>query len=221
MRETFECLRCGSNLRQRHLARVIMELFGGGRAYRSFAEFLPRLSGRQVYLTQSYGPLHRSLRGLGTYRCSEFFPDRAPGSSRDGVRCEDLHDLSFEEDSFDLVVSQDVFEHVREPDRAWGEIRRVLKPGGAHVFSVPCERGPRTVTRVRVAEGREIPLEPPVHHGDRIRDGLVYTDFGWDLPEHLADLGLPTETRWLEEEGIPRDASYIFVSRKPARDGAG
>jgi SAM-dependent methyltransferase len=42
--------------------------------------------------------------------------------------------LGLRDDSFDLVYSRSVFEHLREPGRALGEIARVLKPGGvAHI----------------------------------------------------------------------------------------
>jgi ubiquinone/menaquinone biosynthesis C-methylase UbiE len=42
--------------------------------------------------------------------------------------------LPFPDDTFDTVVSTLVLCTVREPDRALGEIRRVLKPGGALLF---------------------------------------------------------------------------------------
>ena len=44
--------------------------------------------------------------------------------------------MTFENESFDLFITQDVFEHVMTPNKAFKEIERVLKPGGAHVFTV-------------------------------------------------------------------------------------
>ena len=44
--------------------------------------------------------------------------------------------MTFQNESFDLFITQDVFEHVMEPNKAFKEIERVLKPGGAHVFTV-------------------------------------------------------------------------------------
>ncbi len=47
--------------------------------------------------------------------------------------------IPFDDESFDLVFSVTVFEHVRNYDEALAEIRRVLKPGGlaVHVFPPP------------------------------------------------------------------------------------
>lgn len=44
--------------------------------------------------------------------------------------------LPFDDSSFDVVYSQQVFEHVRHPDRVTQEVARVLRPGGAFVGSL-------------------------------------------------------------------------------------
>jgi hypothetical protein len=40
-----------------------------------------------------------------------------------------------------------VFEHVLRPAKAFAEIARTLKPGGAHVYTVPYYQGRKTVVR--------------------------------------------------------------------------
>jgi SAM-dependent methyltransferase len=47
-----------------------------------------------------------------------------------GYRCEDLERQTFADNSFDLVITQDVFEHIVKPDLAIREIARTLRPGG-------------------------------------------------------------------------------------------
>jgi len=47
-----------------------------------------------------------------------------------------LH-LPFADGSFDVVTLFDVLEHLRDDSRALSEVRRVLRPGGALVLSVP------------------------------------------------------------------------------------
>ena len=55
------------------------------------------------------------------------------------VRQGDICDLPFEDDSFDLVLLLDVFEHIGFSDqpRALREIRRILRPGGSLIASIP------------------------------------------------------------------------------------
>lgn len=50
--------------------------------------------------------------------------------------------LPFAGDSFDLVVSVWVLEHLRSPESVFREVRRVLRPGGHFVFLTPNLRNP-------------------------------------------------------------------------------
>jgi SAM-dependent methyltransferase len=50
--------------------------------------------------------------------------------------------LPFAADTFDLVISCDVLEHVADIDESLDQIRRVLRPGGAFIGFVPAEGGP-------------------------------------------------------------------------------
>jgi len=50
--------------------------------------------------------------------------------------------LPFAADSFDVVISCDVLEHVAEIGHSLDEIRRVLRSGGAFIGFVPAEGGP-------------------------------------------------------------------------------
>jgi 2-polyprenyl-3-methyl-5-hydroxy-6-metoxy-1,4-benzoquinol methylase len=46
-------------------------------------------------------------------------------------------ELAFEDASFDVVLSFDLFEHIARVDKHVGEVRRVLKPGGCYLFQTP------------------------------------------------------------------------------------
>ena len=50
--------------------------------------------------------------------------------------------LPFASDSFDLVVSVWVLEHLPSPESVFREVRRVLRPGGHFVFLTPNLRNP-------------------------------------------------------------------------------
>jgi len=58
----------------------------------------------------------------------------------DHLRQSRLEQLDFEDQSFDVVVSCDVLEHVEQDDRAMAEMARVLRPGGICVLTVPAHR---------------------------------------------------------------------------------
>ena len=45
--------------------------------------------------------------------------------------------LSYENESFDIVLSFDLFEHIAQVDRHVSEVWRVLRPGGYYLFQTP------------------------------------------------------------------------------------
>jgi len=51
------------------------------------------------------------------------------GASRDGIRNEDVTRLTFADSSFDLMITNDVLEHVPSYEDAYRELFRVLAPG--------------------------------------------------------------------------------------------
>jgi ubiquinone/menaquinone biosynthesis C-methylase UbiE len=53
------------------------------------------------------------------------------------IKQADAQDLPFEDSSFDVVVCLEVLEHLRDYRRALSEIRRVLKPSGKLIASIP------------------------------------------------------------------------------------
>ena len=68
--------------------------------------------------------------------------------------------LPFADESFDAVVAGELFEHLQFPDALVSEIRRVLRPGGVLVGSVP--NAFRVQSRVRFLRGRP-PEDDPTH----------------------------------------------------------
>jgi ubiquinone/menaquinone biosynthesis C-methylase UbiE len=57
----------------------------------------------------------------------------------------DALNLPYDDNSFDIVLLFDVFEHVTDVRKAAGEVARVLKPGGVFHCFVPCEGNRRTI----------------------------------------------------------------------------
>lgn len=63
--------------------------------------------------------------------------DPTPFGDVEGMVVADAADLPFEDDSFDLIFSSNVLEHVEKLDEAFAEMKRVLVPGGIMVHSMP------------------------------------------------------------------------------------
>ena len=92
--------------------------------------------------------------------------------------------MTYVDDYFDLVLSSDIFEHVRKPFDGFREIDRVLKPGGFHIFSIPVTQPIPAKTAFRVdTSGPEDVFVMPAHYHSAPEGGtsLVYTDFGADI----------------------------------------
>ncbi len=68
--------------------------------------------------------------------------------------------LPFPDGSFDAVVAGELLEHLRFPDAVLSEARRVLRPGGVIVGSVP--NAFRLQSRLRFVRGRP-PEDDPTH----------------------------------------------------------
>ena len=168
-------------------------------------------------------PTHDFIRRYcESYSCSYYFEDVPLGSEHHGARCENLEKLTFADDSFDLFITEDVMEHVFQPDRAVREIMRVVKPGGAHVFTTPKHKELRATTqRARLDGSNIVHLLEPQYHGNPIGDGraLVTWDYGDDFELYLwAWCGYPTVTYVVRDRGLGIDGEYleVFVTRKIA-----
>src|SRR4051812_19607437 len=212
-REGYECAECRASLRYRLQAGAIAATYG---REEPLAELVatPFFASPDIYEPGLIGPFRRLLRNLPGYASSYFWPDVPLGGERDGVRCEDLRGLTFADESFDLVITSDIFEHVRGPMEAFGEVYRVLRPGGFHAFTVPLKWPLPGVTQSRVDySGPEDKfIVPPEYHGSPHdpKGSLVYTDFGMDLPEELTQLGFKTTTHHGYMHAV------TFVSKKPS-----
>ncbi|MEA2900174.1 MAG: hypothetical protein QOH36_61 [Actinomycetota bacterium] len=210
LRNDYRCLRCHSVPRERALLAVLAEAF-------------PDWRRRRIYEAGGRGPSTDKLRAeCPAYVASHYLPGREWGTETDGVRAEDLEALTFDDESFDLVVTQDVFEHVLRPENAFAEIARVLVPGGSHVFSVPLFRHPATVVRaVPSPDGGITHLLPPDFHKDPVNPAgaLVIREWSVDIADFIhAHGGALTTIHNLRDRrlGIDGEHRHILVSRKPA-----
>jgi hypothetical protein len=177
-RERLRCPVCDLNNRQRFVAHLVRET-----------------QARDVYLYEQVTAFwHWAERNLPGAVGSEYLgPDVPAGAIVNGVRHEDALALTFADDALDLIISNDVFEHVPDIDAALREAARVLRPGGRMVFSVPFYSDRHATTqRARLEGGEVIELAPPEYHGNPVdpeQGSLVFFDYGWDLLDHCRSAG--------------------------------
>jgi hypothetical protein len=208
LRSNYRCIRCWSVPRRRALVTVLDE----------------RIPHWQALRVHEFGPTREVIRWF-TKRCqrysySHFWPDVRPGDERDGVRCEDLARLTFGDGELDLVISQDVLEHVPQPAPAAAEIARVLAPGGAHVFTVPVYPRATVVRAQQDDAGRTQHLLAPDYHGNPAEDrgALVYREWGPDIVGFIEQAsGLATEMISIDDRrrGLCGGWLDVLVSKKP------
>lgn len=206
------CLFCHSSSRKRHVAKVITALYG--------VDSLKDMenTGIKIYNTSSLDVFSRIFGNHEEYYASEYMTDVAAGTElKKRVYCQDLQHLSFGNEQFDVVISEDVLEHVRDDRQAFTEIHRVLKPGGYHVFTVPCSFSGNTVIRVDTSGGEDVVLLEPEFHGDPIRGQiLTYRSYGVDLLAMVDQVGFETKVLLSTYADLKNGIvdSYIFLSKK-------
>jgi ubiquinone/menaquinone biosynthesis C-methylase UbiE len=145
------------------------------------------------------------------------------GSVKDGFLSEDICNLTFGDETFDVFVTSDVFEHVMEPEKAFKEIERVLKNGGIHIFTTPWSPWLETTIQraAKTAEGI-VHLKEPRYHGNPIdeKGSLVTYDWGRDFVDFIyQNSGLYT-TIYLERNrqlGLDAEFLEVFISKKNSK----
>lgn len=130
-------------------------------------------------------------RECKNYVGSQYFPNRRLGEKVDGWVNQNLEQQTFQDDSFDVVVSLDVFEHVFNPAKAWAEIYRTLKPGGIsiHTFPIIKEKvDPISIRATQTEDGTVTHHESPQYHGNPIsgEGALVTVDYGYGIHDLIA-----------------------------------
>ncbi len=209
------CLFCVSSSRKRHVAKMIIEEVIQGI---SSISKIPKGKDIKIYNTDVGESFYRVLHKHESYICSGLFPDVEPGTQiRKRVFCQNIENLTFQNDTFELVISEDVFEHVRDHEKGFREICRVLKVGGYHIFTVPCYFDRPSIAYVDTSGDEDVHIHPPRYHGDKIRGKiLAYRMFGIDIYDLLKSIGFETKVnfpRYVDRKYGIFD-SHVFISKK-------
>lgn len=212
-RDHLLCSRCGSIPRERALALVLGRRFPNWRNL-AIHESSPHPRGASLKLK----------RECKSYVASHYFPGKPLGMVVDGFRNEDLEVQTFLDESFDLVVTLDVMEHVNQPGDVLREVERTLKPGGAYIFTSPTYKDRVTSERRALynTDGSILHHAAPEYHGNPINDAgsLVTFHYGYDFAERVFDWsGLDVEVVRFHDHshGLIGEFTEVYVATK-ARD---
>lgn len=234
-RDFLTCMHCGSTSRYRSVARGVLQAISdlsgihvNSMAAVQYARF-PHVI--KVYDTQVAFSLGVVTYPIPCYLAQNpniklFLSDlngiaNDKGPNGECLSQQNLESLTYDSNQFDIVITSDVLEHLRQPERAHAEIARVVRPGGFYVFTVPHTRD-HYLTQYRVKihnpldASQDEYLEEPVYHGDpNSGDGtLVYQIFGRDIDDQLDALGFDVTYCSDDFMGCGIVGSELFYCRK-------
>ena len=156
------------------------------------------------------------------YTATQYYPTKEFGSMIDGFRNEDLENQTFPDGTFDLVITSDVMEHIYNPEKAFKEIARTLKKGGAHIFTVPIinKHKKTEIWATLRADGEPNFLGEPEYHGNPVdaKGSPVTMHWGFDMVDFIKNAsGLETEIVAIydKEKGLMGEFNEVFITRKP------
>ncbi|PKB17451.1 class I SAM-dependent methyltransferase [Flavobacterium sp. 5] len=205
LRDHFKCTNCGCIPRERALMKVIKEYYPNWETL-AIHESSPGNRGHSKLLREK----------AQNYTETQFFGNTNLGDYVNGVRNEDLEQQTFDDAMFDIVVTSDVMEHIYNPEKAFSEIQRTLKSGGAHIFSVPIINKHKATQRwaKKGSDGEPVFLFEPEWHGNPIdsKGSPVTFHWGYDIKdiikEYTAD---ECEIIYIDDLNYGIRAEYIEI----------
>lgn len=150
------CLKCKCNITNLSLIPIVIEHCQGN--YK-----------KSAYELSSYGcTLDFLNRNFEKIQSSEYYPSKELGTLVEGIANQDIQKLTYGDNSFDIVTSNQVFEHVPDDIKGFSECFRVLRTGGALIFTVPWYDTKETTRKATLLNGRIVFDGEPEYHDSRI-----------------------------------------------------
>jgi SAM-dependent methyltransferase len=211
-REGYHCMNCSSSSRNRSVMFALGRVLG----YEGMPTYLwPQRKDLKILEPCPRGPQAMFLRDKFDYDAPEFDAGKIKAGA-DPKAFADLQNLAFADATFDVIITSDVFEHVREDLKGYQEVYRTLKKGGTFILTVPYEhQREKTIVRVAVEGDKDIFLMEPRYHGGG-GSTLAYREYGRDLLDQLRALGFSVG---YIEAAVPRfqiQKSGVIICQKSA-----
>jgi SAM-dependent methyltransferase len=182
--ESYSC--CGMNSRMRAMYEYITTHFQNKckvyiseavtSAYRAFEKYF----GHDNIIGSEY--LGKNMISGEYYECNN-----------QKIMHQDCKKMSFKDRSFDLIVSQHVFEHIFDVRTALSELLRILKDNGYCIVSIPFFKDSRnSLMLAKENEKGQIEqiINPPEIHGNPVGEGaLAFWHHGWEFIDHMKEAG--------------------------------
>ena len=177
LRERMVCEYCKLNARKRFSVKFAKDRLAEG-GFRDVFVY--------EHKTMLWQTLKKHIDGKYAVTTSEFFGyDKKPGELVYGIRHEDAMNLSFSAESFEVLISNEVYEHVPDIRKTLREAHRVLRKGGEIWLTIPFKSlEDKTHIRAVIEDGKVTHLLPPEYHGNPVdpkNGSLVFYEYGWDF----------------------------------------
>lgn len=119
-----------------------------------------------------------------------------PGSVVNGIRHEDTTNLSFNDQSFDVVFSCEVLNRTPDLTKTISETHRILKEGGMFIFSTPFMMNSYQTTQRAKVTGNGVNhfFDARYYTGPHTggEQSPVFYDLGWDMLDQIKQSGFKT-----------------------------
>lgn len=171
---------------------------------------VPDFKNKKHYELSSRGAFFEFLRiNVKDLIFSEYLDDVSAGDYKNGVQCQNVQSLTFDDSLFDVVTCTEVFEHVPDDISGFAEVFRVLCSSGVFIFTVPLFPVANTTTRAMLENNEIKYLLEPAYHDDSIRGAgkvLVFRDYGLDIIKRLSNAGFKD----IEIINVPDSGGFGF-----------
>ena len=209
-RERVVCPSCNLNNRLRATIHIFIQ------------ECKPELNSK-IYITEQTTPIYKWLKNkFNNVIGSEYLGNSFPYGkiNKYGIRNESLTELSFDNESFDFILSFDVLEHIPDYKKALKECYRCLKKNGIFLFTVPfIINSEKNIIRAYIKNGKIIHILSPEYHADPVnpKGCLCYYHFGWEILDDLKDAGFKESyviIYWSKDYAYLGNFQVIFIAKK-------